>query len=71
MPRHQLVPSCTTPCKGFAEQPTWKPCLVLDLRCELATPVTGGNGQTWDKDFIDCGLALETAIRKIHPEFPP
>ena len=50
--------------------PRWEPCLVLDVRCELAEPWTPPDmNRSWDKSFIDCGIALETAIRAIHPEF--
>ena len=65
-----VVPSCTTPCRGWKTPPRWEPCLVLDLRCELAEPWTAPEiGRSWEKAFIDCGIALETAVRKIHPEF--
>jgi hypothetical protein len=63
----KVVPSCTTPCKGFKTPPRWEPCLTLDLRCDLASPWSSGS-EAWSKIFIDCGIALERAIREIHPE---
>jgi hypothetical protein len=59
----KVVSSCTTPCEGFTTPPRYEPCLTLDLRCELTTP--------WSRasQAIDCGLALEDAVRAIHPEF--
>ena len=68
------VASCTTPCEGFSEKPRWSPCLALDLRCELEDawrPNDGSGLSPWEKTFIDCGLALERAVREIHPEFEP
>lgn len=67
-----LVASCTTPCEGFSEKPRWSPCLALDLRCELEAawrPNDGSGLSPWEKAFIDCGIALERAVRAIHPEF--
>jgi hypothetical protein len=65
-----VVPSCTSPCQGFKSPPRWAPCLVLDLRCSLALSSTG-DAERWERVLIDCGLALESAVRKRIPEFPP
>lgn len=66
--REAILPSCTTACGGFAEPPLWKPCLVLDLRCEIERPWKQYN-RDWQSDEIACGIALESAIRNVHPEF--
>ncbi|MFO0682351.1 MAG: hypothetical protein U0234_09885 [Sandaracinus sp.] len=69
-----VVPSCTTPCLGFAVPPRWAPCLALDLRCELDLPAPAGPGVEdlpWEEAMIACGIALESAIRARVPEqFP-
>jgi hypothetical protein len=64
------VPSCTTPCQGFATPPEWAPGLVLDLRCVLGA--TYGEG-TMDGEsrMVECGIRLEAAIRERIPEFAP
>lgn len=63
------VRRCTSPCKGFATPPDWTPCLVLDLRCALDVPASAS--MDFEQPLIDCGIALETAVRALIPEFPP
>lgn len=63
------VARCTSPCRGFATPPDWTPCLVLDLRCELDVPASAE--MDFEQPLIDCGLALESAVRAVVPEFPP
>jgi hypothetical protein len=65
----RMVPSCTSPCAGFDAQPRWAPCMVLDLRCEIAWPASVE--APWNRAHVECGIALEQAIRARVPEFFP
>lgn len=69
-----VVPSCTTPCLGFAVPPRRAPCLALDLRCDLDMPAPRSavtEDLPWEEAMIACGIALESAIRaRIPEEFP-
>lgn len=64
----KTLASCTTACGGFKTPPLYKPCLVLDLRCEIAVPWSDAS-DAWQKAFIACGGELESKVREIHPEF--
>lgn len=65
----RMVPTCTSPCAGFREEPRWAPCMVLDLRCELGLPVS--TEPAWNQAHVECGIALEGAIRARVPEYFP
>jgi len=60
-----LVPSCSGPC-GLPDQMTWSPCELLDVRCEITRPHT--EDLDWEKPLIECGIALQHAIRERIPE---
>ncbi len=65
----QMVASCASPCGGDDVQPRWSPCMVLDLRCEIALPVS--TELAWNQAQVECGIALEHAIRSRVPEYLP
>jgi len=65
----RMGPSCGSPCGGDDEQPRAGPCMVLDVGCAIALPVS--TEMAWNQAQVECGIALEEAVRARVPEYFP